>query len=70
MATEPDYYIEIIDTGMRPHPWSWELRRRSQPMGVRLGVGGFHSRAAAAYAGQLALDRFLKELAKEEPRKR
>jgi hypothetical protein len=70
MATTSDFYIEVIDTGMSPYPWTWELRRRSEPMGARLGVGGFQSRAAAERAGKLALDRFLRELAKAEPRKR
>jgi hypothetical protein len=32
MATEPDYYIETVETGTRPHPWRWELRRRSTLM--------------------------------------
>jgi hypothetical protein len=70
MATTPDYYIETFDTGARPHPWGWELRRRSKPMGVRFGSGGFQSQAAAEYAGKQALERFLEELAKEEARKR
>jgi len=69
MATTPDYYIETFDTGARPYPWSWELRRRSQPMGVRFGSGGFQSQAAAEFAGKQALERFLDELAKEERRK-
>jgi hypothetical protein len=70
MATTPDYYIETFDTGARPHPWGWELRRRSQPMGVRFGASGFLSKAAAEYAGEQALERFLEELAREERRTR
>ena len=70
MATTPDYYIEIFDTGARPDLWRWELRRRSIPMGVRFGSGGFQSRAAAEYAGKQALERFLAELSNEERRKR
>ena len=70
MATTTDYYIETFDTEARPYPWSWELRRRSKPMGVRVGAGGFQSQAAAEYAGKQALERFLEELAKEEARKR
>lgn len=69
MATEPDYYIETIDTGARPHPWRWELRRRSSPMGVKIGAAGFQSQMAAEYAGEQALTRFLEDLAKEARRK-
>jgi hypothetical protein len=70
MATEPDYYIETIETGARPHPWRWELRRRSKPMGVRVGSGGYQSKASAEFAGNRALERFLEELAREDRRKR
>ena len=70
MTTTSDYYIETIDTGTRPHPWSWELRRRSKPMGIRFGASGFQSQAAAEYAGKLALDRFLADLSNEDARKR
>jgi hypothetical protein len=69
MAMAPDYYIEVFDTGARPYPWRWELRRRSKPMGVRLGAGGFQSRASAELAGSRALERFLDELSQEERRK-
>jgi hypothetical protein len=69
MTAEPDYYIETFDTGARPHPWRWEIRRYSSPMGVRLGAGGFQSQRAAEYAGVLALERFLEDFAKEEKRK-
>jgi hypothetical protein len=69
MAMEPDYYIETIDTGARPHPWRWEMRRRSKPMGVKIGAGGYQSEASAEFAGKQALERFLEELAREERRK-
>jgi hypothetical protein len=69
MATEPDYYVETIDTGIRPHPWRWELRRQSSPMGIKVGAGGYQSELAARYAGNQALARFLADLAKEERRR-
>ena len=69
MATEPDYYIETIDTGARPHPWRWQMRRRSKPMGVNLGAGGYQSQASAAFAGEQALARFLQDLEREKRRK-
>jgi hypothetical protein len=63
MAMAPEYYIQTIDTGVRPHPW--ELRRRSKPMGVRLGAAGYKSQASAELVGKQALERFLEQLAKE-----
>ena len=69
MATAPDYFIETIDTGARPFPWRWEIRRRSKPMGIKLGAGGYQSQAAAELAGREALERFLAEVAKEERRR-
>ena len=70
MATEPGYYIAIFDTGARPNPWRWELRRRSSPMGVIVGRSGYHSQAAAEYAGKPVLEDFLTALAKEERRRK
>ena len=70
MAMFPDYYIATTDTGIRPYPWSWELRSRNKAMGVRVGARGYQSQAAAEYAGNAALDRFLDDLSKEEARRR
>jgi hypothetical protein len=70
MATEPDFYIVTFDTGARPYPWRWEMLRRSKPMGVKLGAGGYQSEAAAEYAGKRALEDFLDALAKEERQRR
>jgi hypothetical protein len=68
MVTKPDYYIATFDTGERPYPWRWELRRHSSPMGVRVSRSGYQSQAAAEYAGKQALDDFLRALAQEERR--
>jgi hypothetical protein len=68
MTTEPDYYISTFETGQQPHPWRWELRRRSHPMGVTVGSSGYQSQTAAEYAGKRALELFLEALAKEERR--
>jgi hypothetical protein len=69
MATRPEYFIEIIDTGTRPFPWRWELRRHGKPMGVKIGASGYQSQTAAEFAGRQVLERFLQELAKEERRR-
>jgi hypothetical protein len=70
MTGEPDYYIATFDTGQAPLRWRWELRRRSSPMGVSFGSGGYQSQAAAEFAGRQALEDFLKALASEERRRR
>jgi len=46
MATEPDYFIATFDTRERPHPWRWELKRHSKPMGVIVGRSGYQSQSA------------------------
>lgn len=66
MVTQPDCYIVTFNTGRGPYPWSWELRRRCSPMGVRFGSSGYQFQTAAEYAGKVALAGFLDELAKEE----
>jgi len=38
-------------------------------MGVRVGATGYQSQAAAEYAGNAALDRFLDDLSKGEVRR-
>jgi hypothetical protein len=65
MAAEPDFYTATFETGERPYPWNWELRRRSRPMAVRVGRNGYQSRTAAEYAGNRALQEFLEALARE-----
>jgi len=70
MATEPDYYVVTLETDRRPFSWRWEIRRRSRPMGVKLGSGGYQSQGAAEFAGKRALEDFLTELSKEEHRRR
>jgi hypothetical protein len=41
--------------GERPERWSWELKRKSSPLGVKLTDDGFQSQAAATFAGKRAL---------------
>jgi len=65
-----DYHIVAIETAEQPHPWRWELRRRSTPMGAIVGQGGYQSKTAAEFAGRQALLKFLEELAREERRGR
>jgi len=64
-----DYYVVTSKRGEHPDRWSWEIRRRSKPLGVKLMAHGFHSDSAAQVAGKRALDEFLSALSKEEQRR-
>ena len=66
--TNNEYYVITSRCGEYPERWSWEIRRRSTPLGVKLTADGFQSDAAAKFAGKRALDEFLSEFAKEEKR--
>src|SRR5258708_2760193 len=73
MATHPinDYYVITSRRGERPDRWSWEMRRKSKPLGIKMTGDGFQSEMAAQFAGKRALADFLSDLSKEEkdPRK-
>ncbi len=64
-----DYYVVTSKRGEYPDRWSWEIRRRSKPLGVKLMAHGFQSVSAAQVAGKRALDEFLSALSKEERRR-
>jgi hypothetical protein len=64
-----DYYVITSKRGEHPDGWSWEIRRRSKPLGVKLMAHGFQSDSAAQVAGKRALDEFLSEVSKEEQRR-
>jgi len=66
--TNTDYYMVTSRRGANPERWSWEIRRTSKPLGIKLSGDGFQSDSAAKFAGKRALDDFLSELAKEERR--
>jgi hypothetical protein len=59
-----DYYVVIVSDESRFN-WRWEIRRRSEPMGVRLTGGSYSSQRAAEEAGRLALSEFLAAIASE-----
>ena len=65
-----DCYLITSPGGDYPERWSWEIRRKSTPLGVNITADGFQSDAAAQFAGKRALVEFLEELAKEERRGR
>jgi len=65
-----DYYLVTSRRGARPERWSWEICRKSKPLGIRLMADGFRSDTAAQFAGQRALADFLSNLSKEERSRR
>jgi hypothetical protein len=48
--------------GEHPERWSWEIRRKSKPLGIKLSEDGFQSDSAAQFAGKRALEDFMSEL--------
>ena len=70
MTTGPnDYYVFTSRRGDYPERWSWEIRRKSKPLGVKMTEDGFQSEMAAQFAGKRALAEFLTEFSNEEKRK-
>lgn len=68
MADHPinDYYVITSRRGQNPDRWSWEIRRKSKPLGIKMTGDGFQSDTAAQFAGKQALADFLSDLSKEE----
>jgi hypothetical protein len=67
VPAQSEYFVFVAQS--EPTRWSWELRRRSQPMGIKVSAIGFQSRQAAEFAGARALSEFLAELSREERKK-
>jgi hypothetical protein len=63
-----DYYVITSRRGEHPDRWSWEIRRKSKPLGVKMTGDGYQSDTAAQFAGKQALAAFLTDLEKEEKR--
>jgi len=69
MTVHPnDYYIITSRRGEHPDRWSWEIRRKSKPLGIKMTGDGYQSDTAAQFAGKQALTVFLTDLANEEKR--
>ena len=67
MAVQPsDYYLITSRRGEYPDRWSWEICRKSSPLGIKMTGDGFQSEMAAEFAGKRALADFLFDLSKEE----
>ena len=69
MAINPDdYHLVTSRRGEHPERWSWEIQRKSQPLGIKMTADGFQSNSAAQFAGKKALVEFLSDLQKEDRR--
>jgi hypothetical protein len=69
MAVHPnDYYVITSRRGEQPDRWTWEIRRKSKPLGIKMTGDGYQSDTAAQFAGKQALAVFLTDLEKEEKR--
>jgi hypothetical protein len=64
------FYVVVSRCGDERDGWSWEIRRKRRPMGVRLRQGGFRSHRAAQLAGMDALEDFLNGLTMDVAPKR
>ena len=49
-----DDYFVVTKRRRRLREWSWEIQRRSKPLGIRLNGDGFKSEFAAKLAGEKA----------------
>ena len=70
VASDPinDYYVVTSRRGGYPDRWSWEICRKSKPLGIKMTADGYQSEMAAQFAGKRALADFLSDLLKEEKR--
>jgi hypothetical protein len=69
MATDPnDYYVVTSRRGEQPERWSWEIHRKSTPLGTKMTGDGYQSDMAAQFAGNQVLAEFLADLLKEDKR--
>jgi hypothetical protein len=57
------FYVVVFRQGTDKDAWSWEIRRKRRPLGIRLREGGFRSHHAAQMAGRAALEELLNGLA-------
>jgi hypothetical protein len=64
-----DYHVVTMSDDCRS-AWRWEIKRRSEPMGVKLTDDGYPSQRAAEEAGKRALAEFLAAFTSEERRQR
>jgi hypothetical protein len=62
-SANDDYFLIIV---RRRRMWSWEIQRRSKPLGARFDGDDFDTPSAAKRAGEEALKGFLDALRVEQ----
>ena len=50
--TRNDYYLIASRRSEHPERWSWEIRRRSTPLGIKMSADGFQIRSRREGRGQ------------------
>jgi hypothetical protein len=60
-----DYFVAV---GGRKSSWSWQIHRKSQPLGVNIVGGPFGTESTTRLAGEKALHDFLERLTQEAKR--
>ena len=62
-TADDDYFVMIVRRGRM---WSWEIRRRSKPLGLRFDGDDFDTPSGARRAGEEALKAFIDALRVEQ----
>ncbi len=60
-----DYSLVITSIDPLKGPWSWQIERKSRPLGVKFYRNDFKSQSVAKIDGEKALKDFLDRLCRE-----
>jgi hypothetical protein len=60
-----DYSLVFTSLDRLKGPWGWEIRRKSNPLGIKNYDNNFKTESAARIAGEKALKEFLDRLCRE-----
>jgi hypothetical protein len=64
LSPEDDYFVMTYKN--RSGRWTWEICRKSYPLGIKAESDDFETEELAKRAGARALDDFLRRLSQEE----
>jgi hypothetical protein len=60
-----DYFV-VTREERTAGTWTWEIERRSKPLGIRLYHKGFSSESAAKLAGEKSLRSLLEDIVRDQ----
>jgi hypothetical protein len=60
-----DYFV-VTREDRTTRTWTWEIERRSKPLGIRLYHSGFSSESAAKLAGEKSLRCLLEDIVRDQ----